>query len=331
MKAEKQRKDAEEAAKRQAAVDAEKQRKEAEDADKRRQAEVDAERALLAKRIFRDCPTCPEMTVIPTGEFLMGSSREDLAAGAPANEGPQRRIVIKRELAVGRFEVTRDQFQAFVQASGYKFGDKCWTLEGNNAQERDGRSFRSPGYAQTGTHPAVCVSWRDAKAYVEWLSTLTSKPYRLLSEAEWEYIARAGISTRYPAGNTEQDLCAFGNGADQAARSASIPSDLGYLGCTDGYVYTAPVGSFKANGFGVFDVTGNVWEWVEDCYSASLETTPSDGVARSAGDCELRSVRGGSWSAAAPMLRFPVRAGPRAEVRFDDVGFRVARNLTLQP
>jgi formylglycine-generating enzyme required for sulfatase activity len=262
---------------------------------------------------------------------MMGSSPADIDAGADANEGSQRRIAIGRELAVGRFEVTRDQFQAFVEASGYKPGDRCWTLEFNEPLERNSRSFRNPGYAQTGTHPAVCVSWRDARAYVDWLSNVTGKPYRLLSEAEWEYVARAGISARYPSGSTALDLCAFGNGADQVARAAGIPSTWGYLACTDAHVYTAPVGSFSANGFGLFDVTGNVWEWTQDCHAASLENAPGDGTATSTGDCSKRTVRGGSWSAGAQKLRFPVRAGASADARYDDIGFRVARALSLQP
>ena len=260
----------------------------------------------------------------------MGSSRTDIDNGdAPGNEGPQHKVIIKQPLAVGRFEVTRDQFEAFVRASGYKVGDKCWTLEGNDPKERDGRSFRNPGYAQLGTHPAVCVSWEDAKAYVAWLSSTTRKSYRLLSEAQWEYVARAGTTGRYGSGSTEADLCAIGNGADQSASAAKLPPNWDYLRCSDGYAHTAPVGSFKSNAFGLFDLTGNVWEWVEDCFAESLEETPADGQPRTTGDCQAHAVRGGAWSATARMLRLPVRGKAPGNYRFDDVGFRVAR--TLEP
>jgi formylglycine-generating enzyme required for sulfatase activity/class 3 adenylate cyclase len=286
------------------------------------------ERTLRPKMTFSDCGSCPEMVVVPAGEFVMGSNKDDIEAGvAVGNEGPQRRVAINRHLAVSRFEVTRDQFEAFVSASGHKIGDKCWTLEGNEPEERAGRSFRNPGYAQTGTHPAVCVSWGDTKAYVEWLSKTSGKLYRLLSEPEWEYIARAGTTARYHFGNDEADLCKFANGADQSARSARLPASWDYLRCTDGHIYTAVVGSFKANDFGVFDALGNVWEWVEDCYAEDLSTTPADGSARSTGDCRSRAVRGGSWSGTARTLRAAIRSKATAEDRYDDVGFRVARAL----
>jgi formylglycine-generating enzyme required for sulfatase activity len=237
---------------------------------------------------------------------------------------------MRQVLAVGRFEVTRDQFEAFVQASGHDVGSKCWTLEGNEPKERVPRSFRNPGYAQVGTHPAVCVSWEDAKAYVNWLSKTTGKDYGLLSEAQWEYVARAGTTARYPFGNTEADLCAFVNGADRTA-SAALPAKWDYLRCDDGYVHTAPVGSFRANAFGIFDMMGNVWEWTADCYAESLAGTPADGQALTSGDCQQRAVRGGSWSATAGMLRVTVRGKAPAGSRFDDVGFRVLRTFTIEP
>ena len=278
------------------------------DIEKRRKAERE-ERALIAKGTFRDCGICPEMVVVPAGEFTMGSSKGEIDAGtAASNEGPQRRIVIRQPLAIGRTEVTRDQFEAFVRATGYKVGDKCWTLEGNEPRERDGRSFRNPGYPQTGTHPAVCVSFEDAKAYAEWLSKTTGKPYRLLSEAQWEYAARAGTTGRFAGVDSEANLCAAGNGADQAASAANLPANWEFLRCNDGYVHTAPVGSFKPNAFGLYDMMGNTWEWVEDCYADNLADVPADGVARTSGDCSQRAVRGGAWSAAARMLRVALRA-----------------------
>ena len=266
------------------------------------------------------------MVVVPAGEFMMGSSKGEIDAGyAASNEGPQRRIFINQPLSIGRTEVTRDQFEAFVRATGYKVGDKCWTLEGNEPKEREGRSFLNPGYPQTGTHPAVCVSFDDAKVYAEWLSKTTGKPYRLLSEAQWEYAARAGTTGRFAGVDSEASLCAAGNGADRAASAANLPANWEFLRCNDGYVHTAPVGSFKPNAFGLFDMMGNTWEWVEDCYADNLADLSDDGVARISGDCSQRAVRGGAWSAAARMLRVALRAKAPTATRFDDVGFRVAR------
>jgi formylglycine-generating enzyme required for sulfatase activity len=327
LEAEKRHNEAE--VKRQAALEAEKRRNETE---AKRQAELQAERVHLTEKYFRDCANCPELVPIPPGEFWMGSSKADVDSGIAAdNESPQRKVIIKQRLAVGRFEVTRDQFEAFVRASGHKVADKCWTLEGNEPKERDKRSFRDPGFAQLGTHPVVCVSWEDAKAYVAWLSSTIGKLYRLLSEAQWEYVARAGTTGRYSFADGEADLCGYGNGADQTARSAGLPSAWDYIHCNDGYVHTAPVGSFKANAFGIFDLMGNAWEWVEDCYADNLAAIPTDGQAWSSSQCQVHAVRGGSWSATARMLRVTVRGKAPASSRYDDVGFRVVRTLAIEP
>jgi formylglycine-generating enzyme required for sulfatase activity len=278
--------------------------------------------------VVRDCPHCPELVVVSAGEFVMGSSREDIDNGLGAtNEGPQHRVFIKHPVAVGRFEVTRDQFETFVRASGYKIGDRCYTLENNTPRERADRSFRSPGYAQSAVHPAVCINWRDAKAYVEWLSQSTGKAYRLLSEAEWEYVARAGSTLPYGFGKDATEVCKFANGADQSAKLAMLPTDYAYMNCADSYPYTAPVGSFKANAMGLFDLLGNVWEWTEDCFYDDYLTAPSDGSARAGAGCQARAVRGGSRFSTGKSLRPAVRAKATDSARYDDVGFRVARVL----
>jgi formylglycine-generating enzyme required for sulfatase activity len=338
MDAQREGGEAGQAARRRVEPHADKQRRKAEAAvqavlavEGQRRAAIEAERARLSQKTFKDCDLCPDMVPVPGGKFLMGSSKEDVDSGAAAdNEGPQRKVAIQ-ELAVGRFEVTRDEFEAFARATGHNAGDTCWTLEFGEPKEREGRSFRNPGYAQLGMHPAVCVSWEDASAYVAWLSHITGRAYKLLSEAQWEYVARAGTSARYPWGKGEADLCAYGNGADQAASAAALPANGDYLSCNDGYVYTAPVGSFKANAFGVFDLIGNAWEWVEDCYAETLTATPRDGQAWASRRCPFRAVRGGSWSATPGMLRVTVRGKAPQSSRFDDVGFRVARVLAISP
>ncbi len=289
---------------------------------------LEREQQLRPADTFEECDKCPEVVVIPSGKFLMGSNKFDIESGfAAANEKPQHEVAIAQPFAVGRTEVTRDQFDAFVRVSGYKFGDRCYTFENSVPQERDNRSFRNPGFTQTGAHPAVCINWTDARAYVEWLSRLTGKPYRLLSESEWEYVARAGSAQHYGFGNDAADLCRFANGADRSAKTAKLPADYAYMDCTDGFPFTAPAGSFHANAWGLFDTLGNAWEWVEDCYADDYTAAPRDGTRRETADCESRTVRGGSWYSNAVSLRPAVRAKASPSERHDDVGFRIARTL----
>ncbi|WP_129268006.1 SUMF1/EgtB/PvdO family nonheme iron enzyme [Bradyrhizobium betae] len=284
--------------------------------------------SLKPKQSFRECQNCPEMVVVAAGEFLMGSSAGEIGNGlAAANESPQHKVVVREPLAVGRFEVTRDQFAAFVAASGYKAGDRCFTFEQNVPKERENRSFLMPGYAQEGNHPAVCISWTDAQAYVDWLSKTTGKPYRLLSEAEFEYAARAGSTLPYTFTDNAADLCRFVNGADQAARNAGLPQDAPYMACSDGYPFTAPVGSLKANAFGLADLIGNVWEWTADCFADDYRGAGADSAARSQADCAARTLRGGDWFSAASSLRPAIRAKAGPDAHHDDIGFRVARTL----
>jgi formylglycine-generating enzyme required for sulfatase activity len=283
---------------------------------------------LKAKDSFRECEDCPEMVMVLPGEVLMGSNSNDIDGGiAAANEGPQHRAVVKQPFAVGRFEVTRDQYAAFVRSSGYRVSDRCFTFENNIPQQRSNRSFLNPGFVQDGTHPAICVSWTDAKAYVAWLSRTTGKPYRLLSEAEFEYVARAGSTSRYGFGNDPAEICKFANGADQSAKSAGLPAASPYMNCKDGYPFTAPVGSFPANAFGLHDLIGNVWEWTEDCFYGDYALAKLEGPARSEATCSSRTVRGGDWFSTEASLRPAVRAKADFDARHDDIGFRVARTL----
>jgi formylglycine-generating enzyme required for sulfatase activity len=277
---------------------------------------------------FKDCEDCPEMVTVAQGEVLMGSNRNDIDSGiAAANEGPQHKAIIRQPLAIGRFEVTRDQYAAFVKRSGYKGGERCVTFENNVPQERANRTFLNPGFAQDGTHPAVCVSWTDAKAYVEWLSQTTGKPYRLLSEAEFEYAARAGGTSRFGVSSDPDEICKFANGADESAKAAGLPGDSPYMNCKDGYPFTAPVGSFPANAFGLHDLVGNVWEWTEDCFYNDYASAKPDGAARTEAACPVRTVRGGDWFSNEAALRPAARAKANADARHDDIGFRVARTL----
>ena len=222
---------------------------------------------------FRDCADCPQMVVAPD-----------------------------RSYAVGVYEVTRGEWAAFVRATGYSAGNSCWTYENDEGRNRRGRSWRHPGFSQTARHPVVCVNWHDAQEYVRWLSEKTGQEYRLLTKAEWEDVAR---------GTEGGSQCRYANGADLAA-GTTYP-DLTTAECDDGYVWTAPVGSYASNEQGVYDIVGNVWEWVADCWK---------------GDCSLRMLRGGSWLNAPRHLRSAYRFRGDAGFRKFDDGFRIARTLT---
>ncbi len=277
--------------------------------------------AVKAGDVIRDCPNCPELVVMKTGEYMAGAM-----GGEGDGDSPQHKVSITSPFAVGRFEVTRDQFNAFVLATGYKVGDSCWTFEGNVPELRAGRSLNNPGYPQTGEHPAVCVNWADANAYVDWLSQISGHSYRLLNEGEWEFAARGGTTSRYAFGSNSGDVCKFANAADQFAKSAHLPDTWKYLNCNDGFAYTAPVGSFRPNGFGLYDMTGNVWEWTEDCHEDADSAHPKNGE-QAASTCSHRVVRGGSWYGNADTVRVTIRGKAPADNRFDDIGLRVARDL----
>ena len=292
-------------------------------------AEVSKPKWEVGKR-FRDCAGCPELVVVPSGSYIMGSPSGE--GGRTGNEGPLHRVTISEPFAVGVYEVTRGEWRRFVGATGHMTGDLCWVLEDagwfkdGGWKERSGWSWRAPGFGQGDKHPVVCVSWEDAKAYVRWLSRETGLEYRLLSESEWEYVARGGSSTSRHWGDSESSQCRYANGADiSAARQYDFSTHT--ASCDDGYVYTSPVGSFDANGFGLHDVAGNAAEWVEDCWHGSYAGAPADGSARvTGGDCGTRVLRGGSWGLPG-ILRSADRYSFTAGERHDSVGFRVARTL----
>ena len=292
---------------------------EAEEKRKKRAAEE-----RRAGRRFRDCEACPEMVVVPAGSYLMGSPASE--AGRYDTEGPVHRVTIAEPFAVGVYEVTRGQYARFVAATGHGTGNSCHTVEGDEWKKRSGRGWRNSGYEQTAEHPVVCVSWEDAQAYVRWLSEETGEAYRLLSEAEWEYVARGGTRTARYWGESEAGQCRYGNGRDLTMKSydASLP----VAACDDGYYQTAPVGSFSANGFGLHDVLGNVWEWVADCWHESYEGAPSDGGAWASGDCSRRVIRGSSWRGIPRHGRSADRSRLTAGLRYYSGGFRLARTLT---
>jgi formylglycine-generating enzyme required for sulfatase activity len=281
--------------------------------------------ALQSPPSFKDCEDCPEMVALPAGEFMMGSPKDE--PGREPTEGLPRRVVIKKPMAIGKFEVTVNQFSAFVKESGIMADNRCHPVVGH---QHNGdfiwgppdASFRLPGFAVTEAHPVVCISWYDAQAYVTWLGRRTGKAYRLPTEAEWEYAARAGTQAMYSFGNDKTALCAYGRFADVRSRFSSRD------GCRRDVVGPIPVGQLKPNAWGLFDMHGNAWEWVEDCWTSDATEIPADGSALSRPwDCYLRVTRGGSWAHGLARLRSAARVGRTPEAQQNHVGFRVALSL----
>ncbi len=289
--------------------------------------------SAAAQQSLRDCPDCPEMVTIPAGSFTMGvppgeEKREGYSGWVGGDAQPQRRVTLEYSFSLGRYEVTRAQFEAFVQATGHVTGPSCWTA-GMNGQSGDVlvRNWRDPGFTQTPNDPVVCVNWDDAQAYVAWLKRTTGKHYRLPSEAEWEYAARAGSQTARYWGDGRDGACQYANVADLTAasrRNWEKDPKRTFL-CTDGYAYTAPVGQFRPNAFGLYDMLGNVWEWTGDCWNQNYNGAPTNGGAWVQGDCSIRVMRGGAWYYPPETLRAGNRFRGAAGDRGIAYGFRVAR------
>jgi len=273
------------------------------------------ERGLKPKHSFRECVDCPEMVVVPAGSFTMGSPESE--KDHESNEGPQHVVSISKPFAVGKLHVTVDQFAAFVRETRYNAGSKCSIYSGKLGGERG--SWRNPGFAQEGSHPVLCMSWGDAKAYVDWLAKKTGRPYRLLSEAEWEYAARGrtspGTYSRFWFGDDENDLCRYGN----------FRADP----CSDRF--TSPAGHHEPNAFGLYDMSSNANEWTADCWHDSYNGAPVDGSAWATGSCRGgHALRGASWNLILPrFFRVASRAGRTDEYVDYTLGFRVARTLVL--
>jgi sulfatase modifying factor 1 len=286
---------------------------------------------------FRDCPDCPEMIRVDAGSYLMGATSKEakwnIAQGAKREwagwEQPQHKVYIGKSFALGKTEVTRGQFAAFVAATGYETGSGCWVH--NNGKWRDvpGRDWSHPGYDQPDDHPVVCVSWPHAQAYVRWLSARTGHSYRLPSEAEWEYAARAGTSTMRYWGDDygSRNACTYANIADlDGAAGMNWSSEPAYVfQCHDGAVHTSKAISYRPNAFGLYGMLGNVWEWTAECWNPNYKGAPQDGRAWLEGDCSRRAVRSGSWNGRPRDVRSAKRNWERIRYLNDNLGFRVVR------
>jgi formylglycine-generating enzyme required for sulfatase activity len=260
-------------------------------------------------KVIRDCNQCPELVVVPAGRFLMGSPAAE--PGHRQHEAPQHEVAIAAPFAIGRFEVTFAEWDICAEEGGcrHRAHDEGW-----------GRKRM----------PAINVSWQDiAGQFLPWLARKSGKPYRLPSEAEWEYAARASpglaLNAAYGASGEVSALCGFANAAGGLTQGSG--TSWKGIDCRDGFANTAPVGSFKPSPWGLHDLAGNVWEWVEDCWNETYGTAPTDGSAWTSGDCGLRVVRGGSWSSATEKFRSADRGWNRPDGRSPSIGFRVARKL----
>ena len=264
--------------------------------------------ALDAGDTFRDCASCPTMVVVPAGSFMMGALESE--GSALWDNWPRHRVTIGYRFAAGVYEVTFAEWDACALAG--ECGD-YWPPD-----EGWGR----------GTRPVVNIGWEDAQAYLAWLSAETGEEYRLLTESEWEYVARARTQTARYWGESEREQCRYANGYDQTTHADSEhASDWDPAPCSDSYSGPAPVGSLEPNPFGLYDVLGNVEEWTEDCLNDGYSGAPSDGSAWRSGECSFRSVRGGDWRSPPSGLGSALRDYWSSDTRFRFIGFRVARTL----
>jgi len=268
-------------------------------------------------RIFKDCDSCPEMVVVPAGEFTMGSPNDE--PDRQSNEGPQHKVRLPGAIAIGKYPVTLGEFKYFIGETGYEPVSSCWVWDEQTKSwiQDKNRSYLSPGFSQPAAvilrdrYPVVCVNWYDAKAYARWLSTKTGKSYRLLSEAEREYATRAGTATRYWWGNFISAEWANYNGERYLAR-------------------TEPVNVFGPNPFGLVQMHGNVYDWLEDCWHEGYDGAPIDGTAWREDLCEWRAIRGGAWSMGAGSLRSAARSTGYMGNGDWITGFRVALTLSVE-
>ncbi len=257
-------------------------------------------------KVFKDCKDCPELVVIPAGSFTMGTPDDEV--GRQPDEGPLHKVTFEHPFAVTRFHITAQEWQVYAKESG------AVLPTGDN---RPGRLCTNgkPSYPQGPRQPAVCMSWDDVQGYVAWIAKKTGKPYRMLTEAEREYTGRAGSTGPFPFDFDEP-------GQYQINKHANT------YGPRDGYTYTAPVGSFPPNAFGMYDMHGNVYEWLQDCVHDSYNGAPTDGSAwLTGGNCDFRQIRGNDWTEPPIFSRSGNRNERGHDVFGDWLGFRVARNL----
>lgn len=280
---------------------------------------------LRPGKVFRDCRDCPEMVIIPPGSFKMGVN------GSSSNN--VHSVQIDKAFAIAKTEITRHQFAAFIAESGYSADGGCFTSEVPRQGRRPDRNWRNPGYPQQDNHPATCINWDDAKAYVSWLAKKSGQNYRLPSEAEWEYACRAGGEHKFCGSENIDDVAWYRNnssdGKTPIVRSSEPPrmqtleeAERPWNGGTH------PVARKQANVWGLYDMSGNVLEWTEDCWNSDLTGAPTNGSAWTTGECNRRVQRGGSWHDYEYGPQAAERRQNDATRRLSEYGFRPA--MTLQ-
>lgn len=289
-----------------------------------------------------------QLKLIPAGEFLMGrgesaaaiARRFDVRAEQYQDEQPRHRVQISKPFYMGQHEVTRGQFRRFVEATAYETeperdgqGGYGWNALQQRLQGRDPRySWRNTGFEQTDRHPVVNVTWNDAAAFCKWLSHKEEAEYRLPTEAEWEYACRAGTTTHFSQGDNAGGLAAVGNVADETARrKLARYQSWSYTSDRDGYAFTAPVGSFRPNAYGLHDMHGNAWEWCADWYDADYYGNSPATDPRGPSKGTKRIGRGGSWISRAADCRSANRLKDAPDARIDGGGFRVVRVPSSEP
>ncbi|MGC3980626.1 MAG: SUMF1/EgtB/PvdO family nonheme iron enzyme [Steroidobacteraceae bacterium] len=266
--------------------------------------------------LIRDCADCPGLREIPAGDLRIVSN------------GSERNIHFSKAFLLSQYETTLAEYRRFVSATQRAIPGKCFIFQGVNDKGEsqfgwvDGASFENPGYAQTDNSPAVCISWDDAVAYTQWLSNKTGHRYRLPTEAEFDYATRAGTRTTFYWGDDITQACSYANGADQSLkRLYPTFNDVGT--CDDGHPFTAPIGSYQPNAFGLYDMIGNAWEWTADCQHNDTDNLPLDGSAYLQGNCAQHVRRSASWFRVSAVQR---SALPNADWH-GNAGFRVIREL----
>jgi formylglycine-generating enzyme required for sulfatase activity len=286
---------------------------------------------------FSDCDACSEMVVLPAGEYMMGATKNEFEAHpeygyAYMDETPRHKEVVN-SFAIGKYDVTKRQFSEFSDESGF-VGAGCDVLENGRWRFDSHASWRDPGFLQTENDPVVCIAWEDATAYIKWLNDKlhasgSSRSYRLPTETEWEYAARAGVNDATYWGGNRLSQCKFEN-ARNASSVRVFGVDTPRVECDTGFSRTAPVGSFNSNPWGLFDMLGNVHQWVADCSRVGYRTPIPTAPALGALDCSLRALRGASWATVPFSVRAAARAASKPTTRSSAYGFRLATDMQSQ-
>ena len=293
--------------------------------------------AAAPHAIVKDCGDCPDLVAIPAGSATLGSNADERATAGIVplfgdREGPPYQVKFAQGFLIGRTEVTRGQYRAFVVATKRPTAPTCGVHDAatDSWGPRPGFDWTKPGFAQDDSHPAVCISYDDASAYVAWLSRETGKAYRLPSDAEWEYAARGGTATPWYWGKAPEAGCAIANllSAGTIAALGAPKSIADRLACANSRSFTVPVASYPPNPYGLYDMAGNAFEWAADCNSPDNRDAHADGSARTTGDCTRHYLKGGAFHTPFWLTRSAVRGAPiPADLHMFTIGFRVARSL----